>query len=110
MTTRHSSLENLGLNAIDLIQFHTWEDSWLEDDRWVKKMDELRRQGLVSAVGISLNRWEPWNGVRTVRSGLIDSVQAIYNIFDQNPEDELLPLARRCMSGSLRAYRLMRER
>jgi aryl-alcohol dehydrogenase-like predicted oxidoreductase len=54
-------------------------------------MDELRAQGLVRAVGISINRWEPWNGVRAVRSGLIDAVQVIYNIFDQNPEDELFP-------------------
>jgi len=87
----HSSLENLGLENIDLIQFHTWEDSWLEDDRWVKRIDDLRHQGLIRAVGISLNRWEPWNGVRAVQSGLIDAVQVIYNIFDQNPEDELFP-------------------
>jgi len=87
----HSSLKNLDLPRFDLIQFHTWEDSWLADDRWVKKIDELRRQGLFSAVGISVNRWEPWNGVRTVQSGLIDSVQVIYNIFDQNPDDELIP-------------------
>jgi aryl-alcohol dehydrogenase-like predicted oxidoreductase len=87
----HSSLENLGLESIDLIQFHTWEDSWVEDDRWAKKIDKLRRQGLIRAVGISLNRWEPWNGVRSVKSGLIDAVQVIYNIFDQNPEDELFP-------------------
>ncbi|MEJ2601026.1 MAG: aldo/keto reductase [Anaerolineales bacterium] len=86
-----SSLRNLGMDAVDLIQFHTWEDAWLEDDRWVKKMDELKRQGKVRAVGISINRWEPWNGVRAVRSGLIDAVQVIYNIFDQNPEDELFP-------------------
>jgi aryl-alcohol dehydrogenase-like predicted oxidoreductase len=87
----HSSLENLGLESIDLIQFHTWEDSWLEDDRWVKRIDDLRHQGLIRAVGISLNRWEPWNGVRAVQSGLIDAVQVIYNIFDQNPEDKLFP-------------------
>jgi aryl-alcohol dehydrogenase-like predicted oxidoreductase len=87
----HSSLKNLGLGSIDLIQFHTWEDSWLEDDRWVKKIVDLRHQGLIRAVGISLNRWEPWNGVRTVQSGLIDAVQVIYNIFDQNPEDALFP-------------------
>jgi aryl-alcohol dehydrogenase-like predicted oxidoreductase len=54
-------------------------------------MDELRTQGLFDAIGISINRWEPWNGVKTVRSGLIDAVQVIYNIFDQNPEDELFP-------------------
>jgi aryl-alcohol dehydrogenase-like predicted oxidoreductase len=87
----HSSLENLGLESFDLVQFHTWEDSWLQDDRWVKKLEELRHQGLFHAVGISINRWEPWNGVHAVRSGLIDGVQVIYNIFDQNPEDELFP-------------------
>jgi aryl-alcohol dehydrogenase-like predicted oxidoreductase len=86
-----SSLENAGLDSFDLIQFHVWEDAWAEDDRWAKKMDELRSEGLIKAVGISINRWEPWNGVRTVKSGLIDSVQVIYNIFDQNPEDELFP-------------------
>jgi len=87
----HRSLKNAGLPSFDLIQFHTWEDSWAADDRWAKKMDELRRQGLVHAVGISINRWEPWNGVKAAQSGLIDSVQVIYNIFDQNPEDELFP-------------------
>ena len=86
-----TSLSNLGLDSIDLIQFHTWEDAWLQDDRWARKLDELRSQGLIQAVGISMNRWEPWNGVQTVRSGLIDAVQVIYNIFDQNPEDELFP-------------------
>jgi len=90
----HRSLENIGTSALDLIQFHTWEDSWLADQRWAKKLDDLRRQGLIHAVGISINRWEPWNGVKTVRSGLIDAVQVIYNIFDQNPEDELFPACR----------------
>ena len=90
----HSSLKNAGLESFDLMQFHTWEDSWVQDDRWAKKLDELRSQGLIRAIGISINRWEPWNGVQTVRSGLIDAVQVIYNIFDQNPEDELFPACR----------------
>ncbi|MFB0564697.1 MAG: aldo/keto reductase [Candidatus Aminicenantaceae bacterium] len=87
----HKSLENAGIESFDVIQFHTWEDSWVEDDRWSRKIDDLRNQGLFRAVGISVNRWEPWNGVKAVKSGLIDSVQVIYNIFDQNPEDELFP-------------------
>ena len=90
----HSSLENAGLERIDLIQFHTWEDGWMDDERWLTKMDELKRQRLVHAIGISINRWEPWNGVRTVRAGAVDAVQVIYNIFDQNPEDELFPACR----------------
>ncbi len=87
----HKSLKNLDSGKIDLIQFHTWEDAWLEDDTWVHKLNDLRTQGIIELVGISVNRWEPWNGVKAVRSGLIDAVQVIYNIFDQNPEDELLP-------------------
>lgn len=88
------SLANLGVDTIDLIQFHVWEDAWAEDDRWQRTMDDLKREGLVGGVGISLNRWEPWNGLRTIQTGLIDSVQVVYNIFDQAPEDELLPLCR----------------
>jgi aryl-alcohol dehydrogenase-like predicted oxidoreductase len=87
----HRSLANAGLESFDLMQFHTWEDGWLADDSWVHKMADLRDQGLIGAVGISINRWEPWNGVAAVRSGFIDAVQVIYNIFDQNPEDELFP-------------------
>lgn len=90
----HRSLENASLESFDLMQFHVWEDAWVEDNRWAKKMDELRSQGLIQAIGISLNRWQPWNGVRAVRSGLVDAVQVIYNIFDQNPEDELFPACR----------------
>lgn len=88
------SLRNAGLDAFDLMQFHTWEDSWLADERWIRKVTDLKSQGLFRAIGISLNRWEPWNGVKAVESGLIDAVQVIYNIFDQNPQDELLPACR----------------
>jgi len=90
----HSSLKNAGVDSFDLVQFHTWEDSWLDDSRWVDALYELRRQEIIHSVGISINRWEPWNGVKAVRSGLIDAVQVIYNIFDQNPEDELFPACR----------------
>jgi aryl-alcohol dehydrogenase-like predicted oxidoreductase len=90
----HRSLANAGLESFDLVQFHTWNDSWVEDDRWAMQVSELCQQGQVNAVGISINRWEPWNGIKAVRSGLIDSVQVIYNIFDQNPEDELFPACR----------------
>jgi aryl-alcohol dehydrogenase-like predicted oxidoreductase len=90
----HRSLENAGFEQFDLMQFHTWNDEWMRDDRWFYKLDDLRSQKLIKAMGISINRWEPWNGVRAVSSGQIDSVQVIYNIFDQNPEDELFPACR----------------
>ena len=88
------SLANLALPSVDLLQFHVWEDGWADDDRWQRAMDDLKREGLVKAVGISVNRWEPENVLRTLRTGLIDAVQVIYNVFDQAPEDELFPLCR----------------
>jgi aryl-alcohol dehydrogenase-like predicted oxidoreductase len=89
------SLENIALPSIDLIQLHTWEDLWLENERWIKKLMDLKSQGIIKAIGISINRWEPWNGVKAVESGLIDAVQVIYNIFDQNPQDELFPACKK---------------
>jgi aryl-alcohol dehydrogenase-like predicted oxidoreductase len=88
------SLQNVGVATLDLIQFHTWEDVWLDDARLRRALEKLRGSGKVRAVGASLNRWEPWNGVRAVREGVVDAVQVIYNIFDQNPEDELFPACR----------------
>jgi aryl-alcohol dehydrogenase-like predicted oxidoreductase len=88
------SLHNLGADTLDLIQFHTWEDVWLGDERLARAIEKLRTSGKVRAVGISQNRWEPANGIRAVRAGLVDAVQIIYNIFDQNPEDELFPACR----------------
>ena len=88
------SLANIGVETLDLIQLHTWEDKWLDDGRMARAIEELRSSGKVRAVGISLNRWEPWNGIRAVREGHVDAVQVIYNIFDQNPEDELFPACR----------------
>lgn len=93
------SLKNAGLDSFDLMQFHTWEDIWLEDERGMLKMLDLKNQGLFHAIGISMNRWEPWNGVKAVKSGLIDVVQVIYNIFDQNPKDELFPACREMNVG-----------
>jgi aryl-alcohol dehydrogenase-like predicted oxidoreductase len=86
------SLTNLGLNSLDLMQFHVWEDAWARDDRWQRAMSDLKSEGLIQAVGVSVNRWEPWNTLETLRTGQIDAVQVIYNIFDQAPEDELFPL------------------
>lgn len=88
------SLENLGLSRLDLLQFHVWEDSWAADERWQRALDDLKQQGLVRGAGISVNRWEPENVVETLRTGQIDAVQVIFNIFDQAPQDELFPLCR----------------
>jgi len=93
------SLKNLGVERIDLQQFHVWEDGWAQQDEWKEATEKLKQQGKVQAWGISINRWEPNNSLQTLRTGMIDAVQVIYNIFDQAPEDELFPLCRELNLG-----------
>lgn len=90
----HRSLENLGVNTIDLQQFHAWSDEWANDERWQTAVSDLKSEGVVRAFGISVNRWEPANVLRTLETGLIDCVQVVYNIFDQAAEDRLFPACR----------------
>jgi aryl-alcohol dehydrogenase-like predicted oxidoreductase len=89
-----TSLENLRVETIDLQQFHVWTDEWADDERWQRAVDDLKREKLIRGFGISINRWEPTNVLKALRTGLVDSVQVVYNIFDQNPEDELFPACR----------------
>jgi aryl-alcohol dehydrogenase-like predicted oxidoreductase len=89
-----TSLENLGLERLDLQQFHVWTDEWAGDERWQRAVDDLKREGLIRGFGISVNRWEPTNILRALQTKLVDSVQVVYNVFDQNPEDELFPMCR----------------
>ena len=85
------SLSNLGVETIDLMQFHVWEDNWADNDEWKEMVTKLKQEGKVQSFGISTNRWEPDNCFKALESGLIDSIQTIYNIFDQSPEDKLFP-------------------
>lgn len=89
------SLKNLSVDSIDLQQFHVWDDSWAKEDDWKKGVEQLKKAGKVKHFGISVNRWEPENVLKALETGLIDSVQVIYNIFDQNPEDKLFPTCRK---------------
>ena len=85
------SLTNLGVETIDLMQFHVWDDAWTDDPQLERTMRSITDEGLVRHWGISLNRWEPWNGLKAIENERIAAVQVVYNAFDQSPEDELLP-------------------
>ena len=86
-----TSAANLGVERIDLQQLHVWSDAWVEDDGWRRAAEDLKRRGLVEGFGISVNRWEPTNVLKAIETGLVDSVQVVYNVFDQAPEDALFP-------------------
>jgi len=88
------SLRNLGLDAVDVQQFHVWSDEWVNQGDWLEAVRKLKEQGKIRFFGISINDHQPANALKLIETGLVDTVQVIYNIFDQSPEDELLPLCR----------------
>jgi aryl-alcohol dehydrogenase-like predicted oxidoreductase len=89
----------LGVDTIDVLQFHVWDDSWTDRPEFRSTVEKLKRDRIIHAFGLSINRWEPANGMKALRTGLVDCVQVIYNVFDQNPEDELFPLCRELNIG-----------
>jgi aryl-alcohol dehydrogenase-like predicted oxidoreductase len=96
-----TSLKNLGLETIDLQQFHVWTDEFAGAGDWMEAVEKLKKQGKIRHFGISLGEHTPDNGLKAVESGLVDTVQVIYNIFDQGPEDRLFPLCRKHNVGVL---------
>lgn len=86
------SLRNLKVETIDLQQFHVWNPAWLERDEWKRAIEDLKKSGKVRHMGISINDHQPDTALEIIRTGLIDTVQVIYNVFDQSPGNNLLPL------------------
>jgi aryl-alcohol dehydrogenase-like predicted oxidoreductase len=91
--------KKLRVDSIDVLQFHVWDDSWADEPEFRSTVEKLKRDGVIRYFGLSLNRWQPENGLKALHTGLVDVVQVIYNIFDQAPEDELFPLCRELNVG-----------
>ncbi len=95
------SLKNLRAEAIDLQQFHVWNPEWIDREEWRRAVEDLKKAGKIRFFGLSINDHQPDSALDAVRTGLIDAVQVIYNIFDQSPEAELFPLVRKHNVGVL---------
>ena len=91
--------KQLQVDTIDLLQFHVWDDGWTDEPDFRSTIEKLKKDGTIRCFGLSINRWEPENGLKALRTGLIDAVQVIYNIFDQAPEDQLFPLCQELKVG-----------
>jgi len=89
------SLANLGAESIDVQQFHVWSDEWIDQGDWLEAVQKLKEQGKVRFFGVSIKDYQPENAIKLVETGVVDTVQVIYNIFEQNPEDKLLPACER---------------
>jgi aryl-alcohol dehydrogenase-like predicted oxidoreductase len=91
--------EKLGVKSIDLLQLHVWDDGWTDEPEFRETVEKLKRDGLIRFFGLSLNRWQPENGLKALHTGLVDVVQVIYSIFDQSPEDRLFPVCKELNIG-----------
>ena len=89
-----SSLRNLGMDTVDLQQLHVWNPDWIAADDWRRAIEDLKKQGKVRAFGVSINDHQPDSALALIETGMIDTVQVIYNVFDQTPETRLLPLCK----------------
>jgi aryl-alcohol dehydrogenase-like predicted oxidoreductase len=96
-----NSLRNLKVDTIDLQQLHVWNPEWLYREEWRRAFEELKTAGKVRAVGVSINDHQPDSALELIRTGLVDAVQVIYNIFDQTPQQSLFPLAQEKNVGVL---------
>lgn len=101
LRSTEESLRNLKLDTIDLQQLHVWNPEWFYRDEWRRAFEELKTAGKVRAVGVSINDHQPDSALELVQSGLVDTVQVIYNVFDQSPEKNLFPLAQKMKVGLL---------
>ena len=91
--------KKLGTDSIDVLQFHVWDDGWTDVPEFRSTVEKLKKEKWIRYFGLSLNRWEPENGIKACRTGLVDAVQVIYNVFDQAPEDELFPVCKELNIG-----------
>ena len=98
---KHADLirRKLGVETIDVLQFHVWDDSWTDVPEFRSAVEKLKHDSWIRYFGLSVNRWQPENGIKALRTGLVDVVQVIYNIFDQSPEDELFPVCQELNIG-----------
>ena len=89
------SLKSLGLETIDVQQFHVWSDEWVGQGDWLEAIQKLKQQGKLRYFGVSINDYQPGNVIKLIESGVLDTIQVIYNIFEQNPEENLFPACER---------------
>jgi aryl-alcohol dehydrogenase-like predicted oxidoreductase len=88
------SLKALDMDTIDLMQFHVWQDDFAREDGWKETIQKITKKGKVKHWGISINDYQPSNCLKTLDTGLIETIQLIFNIFHQRPIERLFPYAK----------------
>ncbi len=93
------SLRDLGTECIDLVQLHTWTRAWNRAPHALETLRKFRKEGKLLAIGVSTPEHDQNSVIELMRAGWVDTVQVVYNIFEQEPQAELLPAAREAGVG-----------
>jgi aryl-alcohol dehydrogenase-like predicted oxidoreductase len=86
-------MRNLQTEQIDILLLHTWTRAWNDSPEALYVLQKMKSEGLVKLVGISTPEHDQNCVIQLMREGLVDAVQVIYNIFEQEPAAQLLPVA-----------------
>ena len=86
-----ASLKRLGVERIDLYQLHCWLSDGLSNLDWLETLNDLRREGKIDHIGVSIRDFRPEEGVDLAHYGLVNSIQVIFNMFEQRPASALFP-------------------
>jgi len=85
------SLNNLGVEALDLLQLHCPPTEVYRQDSTFEALDRLQEAGKVRNYGVSVEKVE--EGRMAIDYPNVKTVQIIFNIFRQKPAEEFFPLA-----------------
>ena len=92
-------LKNLQTDSLDVLLLHTWTRAWNDQPAALETLQKIKAEGLIKQVGISTPEHDQNCVIQLMREGLIDVVQVIYNIFEQEPAAQILPVAGECGTG-----------
>jgi aryl-alcohol dehydrogenase-like predicted oxidoreductase len=92
-TNLEERLRNLRVDCLDVLLLHVWSRSWNRDPAPLETLRRLTQEGKIRAFGISTPDHDQDQLNTLLATGAIDVIQIVYNIFEQQPAAEALPVA-----------------
>jgi len=86
-----NSLKRLQIETIDLYQLHNPSPEVMRKGEIFERLDRCKHEGKIRFYGVSLEKTT--DGIVAIETGKPDTLQVVYNILHQDPEEQLFPLA-----------------
>ena len=91
------SLKRLQTDYIDLYQLHNPDVEVIRNGEVWELLERRKKEGKIRHYGVSINKMD--EGTAAVRGGRSDTIQIEYNLLDQEPAQEVFPLAQKANVG-----------